>query len=503
MQAFLATLPIALILVLMVGLRRSAATSALVGLAAAVAVALAVFPVEQPGRLLAGVGMEAGFTTLTILWIIFPALCLHELQTRTGAVDTLRGGLARLSADPRLLAILIGWFFGLFIEGAAGFGTSAALAAPMLVAVGFPAQRAVVLALIGHIVGVSFGAVGTPVLPQMAVTGFSGLELSASVGVMHAALGGIVMAFLLRAVVAGAPLPRPTPGLPAWGWGVLAAAAVLAPYLLLALFVGPELPTLGGALLGGTLFVLALKRFGGTTRAAADAERGRGMLWAGLPYLVLVALILVSRLIPDLKEALRGVEIGWTMTGGFSGTVQPLYHPGTMLLAGFLIGGVMQGADGAKLGAAARDAASRLPKVALALVAMLALARLMVHSGMIESLAAAAAAGLGPVWPVLSPFVGVLGSFVTGSATASNILFTDFQEATANALGLPALPLLGAQNFGAAVGNLICPHNIIAACAVVGLAGQEGEVLKRTALPALVYAVAGGALTWVLVLWAT
>lgn len=133
--------------------------------------------------------------------------------------------------------------------------------------------------------------------------------------------------------------------------------------------------------------------------------------------------------------------------------------------------------------------------VALALVAMLALARLMVRSGMIPALAEAAA-GFGPVWPVLAPWVGVLGAFVTGSATASNILFTDFQEATAVALGLPALPLLGVQNFGAAVGNMICPHNIIAACAVVGLAGREGEVMRRTILPCAVYALSGGLLTW-------
>ncbi|MFM2044631.1 MAG: putative L-lactate permease [Pseudomonadota bacterium] len=516
MPVLAAALPILLILVLMVGFRRSAALSALVGLAVAVLLALTLFqPASPPPFLLTGVGAEAVFTAVTILWIIFPALCLHELQTGTGAVGVLRDRLTGLSAEPRLMAILIAWFFALFIEGAAGFGTPAALAAPMLVAVGFPPLQAVVLALIGHSVGVSFGAVGTPVLPQLAVTDFTGVQLSAAVGVLHAALGGIVLAFLLyhagnRAY--GGPVPdRAALGRRGIaGWGALALVAMMLPYAVIALTVGPELPTIGGALVGGVLFVLVLRRVAPTGQggpagrpagAGGRGAPGRGLVWATLPYLVLVGLILLTRLVPGVKEVLRAVEIAWTLPGGFAGSVQPLYHPGTMLMAGVLIGGAMQGAGPGVLAAAAGRAARRLPMVAVALVAMLALARLMVHAGMIDALAAGAAAGLGDAWPLLAPFVGILGAFVTGSATASNILFSDFQMATAQALSLPTLPLLGAQNFGAAVGNIVCPHNIIAACAVVGLAGREGDVLKRTALPALAYGSAGGILTYGLVGW--
>jgi lactate permease len=505
MTTLLAALPILLILVLMVGLRRSAALSALVGLAVAVAIALTAFaPAAGAAALLGGVAAEALFTALTILWIIFPALALYELQSGTGAVGVLRDALMGLSADPRFLAILIAWFFGLFMEGAAGFGTPAALAAPMLVAVGFSPLRAVTLALVGHTIGVSFGAVGTPVLPQIAVTPFNGLELARPAGLMHALLGGIVMAFLVHYAVerdGEAVAVRPEPAICAWG--ALAAAAVLIPYALIAGFVGPELPTLGAALLGGFAFVWALRRWGARAESAAiPGNPGpRRLLWAALPYLVLVTLILATRLVPEWKAALRGVELAWSLPGGFAGSVQPLYHPGTMLLAGFLIGGLLQGAGTGTLAAAAGRALKRLPTVVLALIAMLALARLMVHSGMIDALAEAAANALGGVWPALAPLVGVLGSFVTGSATSSNILFSDFQQATAAALGLPALPLLGAQNFGAAVGNIICPHNIIAACAVVGLAGREGEVLRRTLLPAAVYSLSGAALSWVLVRW--
>jgi lactate permease len=174
--------------------------------------------------------------------------------------------------------------------------------------------------------------------------------------------------------------------------------------------------------------------------------------------------------------------------------MQPLYHPGTILLLGFVAGALLQRASPRTIADAVGDATLRLVPVAVALLAMLLLSRLMVHAGMTEVLAAAAAAGTGSAWPALAPFVGVLGTFVTGSATASNILFTDFQRETALALGLPVLGVVGVQGFGAAVGNMICPHNVVAAGATVGLEGREGEILRRTLWVALVYAGLGGLL---------
>jgi lactate permease len=129
---------------------------------------------------------------------------------------------------------------------------------------------------------------------------------------------------------------------------------------------------------------------------------------------------------------------------------------------------------------------------------MLGLAKIMDHAGMVDHLAVAAAASAGAAWPLISPFVGMLGSFITGSSTSSNILFTELQEATAEALGLPLLPILGAQGFGAGVGNMIALHNIIAGGATVGLSGKEGQVLRRTLPVCLVYTLLGGLLALML-----
>ncbi len=498
MAALAALLPILLILVLMVGLRLAAAPAGLLGLLAALPVALLVFGwtgMDGVGLApsLAGVAAEAGFTALTILWIVFPALWLHELQVASGATATLRAALTRLSSDPRILALLIAWFFALFAEGAAGFGTPVALAAPILVALGFPPVKAVALALVGHAVGVSFGAVGTPLLPQIAATGLDPVALAGTTAMLHLALGWTMALFLHRlAGEAGG-------GGAGMGWALLAGVAFLLPSAAIAAFVGPELPTLGGALLGGGAFALAVRTLAPPAAAAPSAAAGPldagALRGAVLPYLILLGLVLATRLVPPLREALSAPALSWSLPGGFEGRMQPLYHPGTLLLLGVLLGGLLRGTSARLFRDSAATAAARLPAVLLALVAMLALARLMVHAGMVEALAEGAAASLGPAWPLLAPAVGVLGTFVTGSATASNILLTDFARATAEALGLPVLLLVAAQGFGAAVGNIVCPHNIVAGAATVGLAGrQAGEVMRRTVPACALYAALGGAL---------
>ena len=509
LEALAAATPVLVILVVMVVFKRSAATAGVVGLLVTVILTAVYFrfpalsdATHPMAAGFTGAFAEAGFTAATILWIIFGALCLHQLQVKTDAITSLRNHLGGLSDDPRMLAILIAWFFALFMEGAAGFGTPIALAAPFLVGFGFSPVQAVVIALIGHSVGVSFGAVGTPIIPQIAATDFTGLEIAAATGDFHAILGAVMLAIVLFLVSRqmGSDDDRPAP---IAGWYVLAAAGFLLPMWLIANFVGPELPTMGGAVIGAVVFIIALRLIGrGDGPGEPDgtgADEECMPLWrAASPYVVVIALILLTRLIDPLETALQSVEISWQLFGQFDGSFRPLYHPGTILVIGAIAGGLLQHADLADFREALRRAAEMLIPVTIALAAMLAISRLMVHTDMIGALAAAAAT-TGAAWPAFAPSVGALGTFVTGSATASNILFTDFQLATAHQLDFDALRLLGAQGFGAAVGNIICPHNIIAGCATVGIAGQEGDVLRRTLGACAIYLILGGALAWLLV----
>ncbi|MGY3607964.1 MULTISPECIES: L-lactate permease [unclassified Bradyrhizobium] len=498
MAAFVSIAPLALIVLLMAVLRWSAASAGLVGLVAAAAGAIGFFGfgtriyAEQGiARVLIGTGAEAAFSAADIVWIILPALSLYELQQRSGAIDAIRRGLMSLSSDETLLALVIAWFFASFMEGAAGFGTPIALAAPLLVSLGYTPVVAVALPLIGHVTGTSFGALGTPILAQADVSGISGSSIAPPTALLHASLAPL----LVLSIVFIASKARFQVKYAAWA--IVAAICFLLPYLVLAMWVGPELPTIGGALAGGLAFAFVLRRMHPQQAETLDA---RSLAIAALPYAVLVGLILVTRLVPQIRDPLRQIVLEWGLPGPFSGRVELLYHPGTMLLAGFLFGGLLQGCKIADLAGAVTAAIRRLVPVAAALFSMLAIARLMVHAGMIEALAETATR-TGQAWPLLAPSVGAIGSFITGSTTVSNILLTDLQQATAAGLGLPMLALIAAQGFGAAVGNCAALHNIITGAATVGLQGREGDILRKTGPVCLGYLALGGVLALTFARW--
>ena len=487
-----AALPLLFVLAAMALAELSAVRAGALGLFLALVIALALPGFgfgPDPSTALVGTAAEAVFAAATILWIIFPALALYEYQKRTGAIERIRDALAGATEDRRLQAVLIAWFFGLFMEGAAGFGTPVALAAPLLAGLGYPPVRAVALALLGHAAGVSFGAVGTPTLVQVDLTGISPTAIAGPVATIHAILGPLLLLATLRLAGDG-PL-----GARDLRWGALAAIAFFLPSLGLAWTTGPELPSLGGAFLGVAVFTAVLARAPGSQRPDL-----RALLPDLLPYLVILGLVLVTRLLPGLQDVLRSVAIDWSLgSGRFSGRFEPLYHPGTILLLGLGSGAILTGRHG-QAAAALAPALVKLVPVAAALLMMLALSRVMVQGGLIETLAEGAGA-LGTAWPLAAPALGVAGTFVTGSATASNILFTELQVAAAERVALPTAALVAAQGVGSAIGNVVAPHNIIAGSATVGLAGQEGRVLRLTLGWAAIYTLGAGALVGALAGW--
>ena len=477
----LALAPILLLVGLLAGARWPAARAGPASAVAAAAVAAAAFGYGGEAAAWIGPLLEAAFIAATILWIIFGALCIHEYQVKSGSVAVFGRWLGSFGHDRRTTALLVAFFFALFLEGAAGFGTPVALAAPLLVGIGFSPARAVTLVLIGHAAGVSFGAIGTPVVPLLAAADVSPTSLSLGIALLHAALGWAMAALVFRIA------DRRSAG--GWRWPLIAAGAFFLPFVLLAGLIGPELPTMGGAIAGGLLFTFLVRA---RQPDAASAIAPRDLLVSALPYLLVIAAILATRLVPPLQQALSATRIDWVLGNRFGGSAAPFYHPGTILILAFVLTGLIRG--GGDIGAAAGRAARRLPMVALALFSVLLLARLMVHAGMIDLLAVTAAGAMGSTYPLAAPLVGALGSFIAGSATGSNIVFADFQVATATATGLPPLLTLAGQGMGAAVGNMIAPHNIVAGAATVGLIGGEGRILRRTLPVCLLYSAAAGVL---------
>lgn len=533
-QALLALLPIALGGVLLVGLRLPARMAMPAVYAAAVAVAVGAW--QMSGARVAAATVQGLFISADILLIIFAAITLLEVLERSGAVAAIQSGFSRVSDDPRVQLVIIAWLFGSFIEGAAGFGTPAAIAAPLLVALGFPAPCAVMLGMMIQSTAVTFGAAGTPILVGVA----GGLDWGAMDAELVAA--GLDRAGYLRAVARDAALLHaaagtlmPTAmvmmmtrffgvrgswreGLAVLPFALFGGLAFTLPYLAAAFWLGPAFPSLVGSLTGMVVVTFAARRgwlvphdrwqFDAPERWPADWHTdveprehpgARPPTWlAWLPYVLVAVALLLTRL-PSLPigAALRSVKLAWPdiFGTGIVASSTPLYLPATVLLAVALMCVPLHRLALRELRGAVADSGRILLGAGFVLIFTVPMVRVYINSGdaaaglasMPVALAEWVAVNVGAVWPLFAPAIGALGAFIAGSNTVSNLMFAAFQHGVAERLAQSTVWVVALQSVGAAAGNMIAIHNVVAASATVGLLGQEGVTLRKTILPTLYY----------------
>ncbi len=544
MQALLAFTPIGLSGLLLVALGWPARRAMPLVYAVTAAIALLGWGVSF-NRVVAAT-LEGLIITVQVLWIIFGALLLLNTLKYSGGIASIRSGFSRISADRRVQVILIAWLFGSFIEGASGFGTPAAVAAPLLVAVGFPALAAVMFGMMIQSTPVSFGAVGTPLLvgvqgglQREAMTtalqaqgqgwpDFFNLVV-AQVAIGHAICGTLIPLLLVMFMTRFFGRHRSwTEGLAIAPFALFAALAFTVPYALAGVFLGPEFPSLLGALFGLAVvsfaaragFLVPSQRWDfapasewpeewmGTLEMKLDAVSSRKipMLLAWAPYLLLAALLVLSRTVAPFKQLLLSVSLGANDIlgeAGISGSFQPLYLPGGILVAVCLVTMLLHRMKPADFGRAIRDSGGTLLGAGFVLVFTVPMVRIMIQSGvnahelasMPILMARWVAASVGSVYPFFAPTVGALGAFLAGSNTVSNLMLSQYQYSVAQALGVSGATMVAAQAIGAAAGNMIAIHNVVAASATVGLLGREGLTLRRTVIPTLYYVLLSGALT--------
>ena len=546
MQALLAFTPIGLSGLLLVGLGWPAKRAMPLVYAVTAAIALGVWGVSV-NRVVAAT-LEGLIITVQVLWIIFGALLLLNTLKHSGGIASIRSGFARISPDRRVQVILIAWLFGSFIEGASGFGTPAAVAAPLLVAVGFPALAAVMFGMMIQSTPVSFGAVGTPML--VGVQG--GLQresmtaalqaqgqgwpdffnlLVAQVAIGHAICGTLIPLLLVMFMTRFFGKHRSwTEGLAAAPFALFAAFAFTVPYALAGVFLGPEFPSLLGALFGLGLVSLAARagflvpkstwdfapasewpaEWMGTLEMKLDAVGSRQIapLLAWLPYILLAAVLVLSRTVAPFKQMLLSVSIGAKNIlgeAGISGSFQPLYLPGGVLVAVCLVTVLLHRMRITDFGLAIKESGGTLLSAGFVLVFTVPMVRIMIQSGVNANelasmpilMARWVATSVGDVYPFFAPTVGALGAFLAGSNTVSNLMLSQYQYSVAQALGVSGATMVAAQSVGAAAGNMIAIHNVVAASATVGVMGREGLTLRRTVIPTLYYVVLAGVLTMV------
>lgn len=548
--SLLALAPILLVGFLLAGLRWPAKYAMPVGYVAAVLVALLVWKMDFSGVIAAS--LEGVIVAATLLYIVFGALLLLSTLSVGGAMSTIRAGFNNISPDRRVQAIIIGWLFGSFIEGASGFGTPAAVVAPLLLAMGFPAMAAVMVGLIIQSTPVSFGAVGTPIIvgvgnglggdpavaERIAVLGVTMPEFVSSIGFQVAvthAIVGLLIPLILVCMLTGffGPERRFRDGLAIWPFAIYASLAMTVPYVLVARFLGPEFPSLFGGLFGLVLvmftssrgFLMPKETFDFGPRAdwnerwmgtmepatAVDTTRRMSIAAAWAPYVVMAVLLVGSRAILPVKTFLQGLAIPFNdiLGTGISTTVQPFYSPAFLLILASLFAYALHRMNRKQIAETWKVSGKQLAGTAVALLFAVPLVRVLIQSGpelnasglssMPVTMAEGAAAVGGSSWPFIAPFIGALGAFVAGSNTVSNLTFAQFQFSTGNAIGVNPEQVVAAQAVGGAGGNPIAIHNIVAAAATVGLLGREGDLLRKTIIVTLYYCVAAGTISYLFI----
>ncbi|MEV6887050.1 L-lactate permease [Streptomyces sp. NPDC051135] len=498
LSALVAALPLVIVLVLLGGVRMKAHLAGLIGLLAAVLVAWLAYgmPLDQTAS---SAVQGAVFGLFPILWIVVNALWVYRMTVRTRHFDILRRSFGRLSDDPRIQALVVAFCFGALLEALAGFGAPVAICSVMLVALGFDPVRAAVVSLVANTAPVAFGAMGTPVVTLAQVTGLP-LDDVASVVGRQTPLLALVVPLLLVALVAlvdGRRGLRET-WIPALSCGVAFAVAQFAA----SNYVSAQLADIAAALIGaGALVAVPHSRrpaaepvrasvLTGVRSEELDAEDSpREVVRAYAPYALIVAVFSVAQ-IPAVKDWLARAtqSYDWpfldvadaegTRVGGNVFSWPIVSTGGTLvLLAGLATAAVL----GVHARVAVREWLATVHELRFAILtvtSVLALAYVMNLSGQAATIGhfvAAAGAGLA----FLSPVLGWFGVAVSGSDTSANALFGALQVTAARESGLSPELLAAANSSGGVLGKMISPQNLTIACAAVGLAGREGDLLRK------------------------
>ena len=546
--ALLSLLPIISVAVFLVMLRWPASRA--MPICYVVAVVLALFIWQVPFVQVMAASVNGLIDAIELIYIIFGAILLLNTLQESGAIQSIRKGFSDITPDRRIQVIIIAWLFGSFIEGSAGFGTPAAVAVPLMVGLGFPAMAAVVSGMIIQSTPVSFGALGTPMLTGVgtgladdpAVLAFAAQEgmeylelvsyIAAKVAFIHAIAGTFIPLILVCVMTQFFGKNKTfTEGMKVWKFAIFAAFSMTIPYVLVARYLGPEFPSLFGGLIGLAIVVTAARKgflmpkddeiwdfpersdwdpsWIGQMEVKDKQFDGPAMslVKAWMPYIVVAGLLVATRL-PQLPflEMLRGELATFTISNvfgtGLGQSIQPFYSPAALFVTVSIITYFIHGMDSKSYVNAWKTSGKTMLSAGAALVFTVPMVQVFLNSNggaagyqqMPIELAEGVAALAGNAWPFFSTFIGGLGAFVAGSNTVSNMMFSLFQFGVGERIGADPTWIVALQAVGGAAGNTICVHNVVAASAVVGLIGREGEVIRKTLMVFVYYALFTGSI---------
>ena len=533
MFAILAIIPLFLALLLMTAFKVSSSRSLLISWLVACVFALLFW--KMPLIHVAAYSIRGFINSWDVICIIFGATLLLNVLKKLRITNVLQYGFNSISRDRRIQTLIIPWFFGAFIESVAGLGTPAALAAPLLTGLGFPAFAAVMVSLVANSTPVSFGNAGTPTQMLMGIitsdveaaglstAAYNSALVSATV-LLHASFGifvPIVMVFMLTWFFGDEKSLKPT--LEILPLALVAGIAFCVPYTIIGMTIGGEFTAMLGSVIGLVICIFIIKSgflvpknvwlFPEERGNAQAAELSKAdlpdisLVKAWMPYGCIAVFLFFTRLkqLP-FRNIISNIGIPFNNILGVEGcsqTFKYLNNPGLVPFAlTALITAFAFGIKPAEFGELCVASFKRIRNAALALIFGVALVQIMMNtnlntsgmSSMVTVIAVTLGKIFGSMYFIVAPVIGILGAFLSGSNLMSNTLFGSLQFQTATAVGIPTVLACVLSNVGGAVGNMICVNNVVAACSTVGLTGEEGRVITRNIAPAVVYTV------WVIII---
>ncbi|MBM6774517.1 L-lactate permease [Olsenella profusa] len=508
----LALAPIIWLVIALCGLHMEAYVASVGALVVAIVCAMLGWGMSAVNMATAALeGFAMAFWPIVI--VIIAAVFTYNLTVHTGAMETIKRMLCSVSADKRLLTLLIGWCFGGFLEGMAGFGTAVAIPASMLMALGINPVTAILACLVANGVPTMFGSIGIPTTTLASITGIDQFELAFTQAIQ--VFPFVVACPILMVIIVGDGPKALKGAIPA---ALVAGLSMAVPEVLAARFIGPALTDVVASVVSlAVTFAFCLRTkdhpvpeayllsTGSTEGAgsAADAptETVADQLRAWSPFaLIFVVLLATSQLFPFIHDPLSQFTSTVNIYAGdptATLTFTWVNTPGVLIMICGIVGGIIQRCPAREMVQVFVDTCKQMSKTVITMLGVLACAKIMSYSGMIASIAAFFVAALGPFYPLVAPLLGALGTFVTGSGTSSEVLFGTVQQHAAEAIGTDPTWLVASNSLGVSAGKMLSPQNIAIGCASCGLTGKDGEILGKIAKYAFAFAICMSVLVYV------
>ncbi|MGL6105358.1 L-lactate permease [Romboutsia sp.] len=435
-----------------------------------------------------------------ILLVIVAALFTYNLAVETKSMDTMKNMLSSITTDNRIQVLILAWGFGGFLEAVAGFGTAVAIPASILISFGFNPVFAAIICLIANTVPTAFGAIGLPVTTLAAVTGLDVMHLSYLISI-QLSIFIVIIPFVL--VILTRKSFKAVKGV--FLITLVSGLAFAIPQIFISKYLGAELPSLIGSLCSMLCTIIMAKSMnkkevvelettegleGNSTAAKTKISTKEGIL-AWLPYILLCVFILVaSPLCPPINETLAKVSSKINIyigEGSKPSSFIWINTPGVMIILATVISGLVQKVKLSVMLNVFTRTVIQLKKSFVTIMSIVAISKVMAHSGMTSSISFGLCALTGSYYPVIAPLLGAIGTFVTGSDTSANVLFGGLQAEAAKSLGIDPYWIAAANTAGATAGKMISPQSIAIATSATGLIGSEGKILSSTLKFCLVY----------------